>query len=112
MSLVQDEPDSLVLEVAALIKEARRRQVRRRWAVAAVVVLVAAIVTSVAATGWPARTGPKKVVPASPEPGRGSPTGRILGISQLDQLHRPLVSHVAHLSEQQGRVCIRHGRER
>jgi hypothetical protein len=76
MSVVQDEPDSLVLEAAALIKEARRRQVRRRWAVAAVVVLVAAIVASVGATGWPARTGPKRVVPTSPEPGRGSPTGQ------------------------------------
>ena len=76
MSLVQDEPDSLVLEAEALIKEARRRQLRRRWAIAAVLIVVAAVVTSVAATGWPERTGPKKVVPASPEPGRGSPTGQ------------------------------------
>jgi hypothetical protein len=32
--LVQDEPDERVLDAEALIKGGRRRQIRRRWAVA------------------------------------------------------------------------------
>jgi hypothetical protein len=76
MSLVQDEPDALVLEAEALIREARRRQIRRRWAIVAVLFVVAVVMVGAAITGWPARTTPKRIVPNSSEPGRGSPTGQ------------------------------------
>ena len=92
MSLVQDEPDALVLEAEALIREARRRQMQRRWAIVAVLFVVAVVMAGALITGWPGRTTPKGIVPSSSEPGRGSPTGEILGVDQLNQLHRQLVS--------------------
>lgn len=76
MSLVQDEPDALVLEAEALIREARRRQMQRRWAIVAVLFVVAVVMAGALITGWPGRTTPKGIVPSSSEPGRGSPTGQ------------------------------------
>jgi len=69
MSLVQDEPDALVLEAEALIREARRRQIRRRWAIVAVLFVVAVVMVARRSRAGRRETTPKRIVPNSSEPG-------------------------------------------
>ena len=94
------------IEAKALIREARRRQMRRRWAIVAVLFVVAVVMAGALITGWPGRTTPKGIVPSSSEPGRGSPTVNSRR-RPLNQLHRQLDSYLARISNQTSRLRLR-----
>jgi len=68
VNFFQDKPDERVLEAAALIKEAKRRQERRRWTIVAVLVAVVAIIAAFLSAGSPTRKAPTSTAshPMSP----------------------------------------------
>ena len=65
--LVQDKPDERVLEAEALIKEARRRQIRWRWTIAVTLLFLTGALVGLLRAGPPGPGNTKTGSGTSPE---------------------------------------------